>query len=113
LLARHNSFSNSFLSVPFAFEHRLGVDATLMLVANSKRQYRDWHPIWLCGCIVMLVRWAWQWQSACRLVNEAAALDEGREVDALRQAEAKARICPNADNYQPGSKVADHPRVRV
>jgi uncharacterized protein (TIGR03435 family) len=48
--------------------------------------------VWLCGCAVMLVRWTWQWQSARRLVREAASLDEGREVDALRRHEAIAQI---------------------
>jgi len=60
------------------------VDRSWILVALA--------GIWLCGCIVMLIRWTRQWHSARRLVNEAAALDQGREVDALRQAEAKARI---------------------
>jgi bla regulator protein blaR1 len=48
--------------------------------------------VWLCGCVVMLVRWAWQWRSARRLVREAASLDEGREIDALRRHEAIAQI---------------------
>ena len=48
--------------------------------------------IWLCGCIVILIRWARQWHSARRLVNESAALAEGREVVELRQAEAKLRL---------------------
>lgn len=48
--------------------------------------------IWLFGCVVMFVRWAWQWQSASRLVNGAVALVEGREVDVLRQYEADAQI---------------------
>lgn len=48
--------------------------------------------IWLCGCVAMLARWARQWQGARRLLNEAATLDQGREVHALRRAEAKAQI---------------------
>ncbi len=47
---------------------------------------------WLCGCILMLIRWIRQWSRARRLVQESAALAEGREVLAVRQAEARARI---------------------
>ena len=47
--------------------------------------------IWLCGCIWMLIRWTWQWSRARRLVKESVVLAEGREVFALRQAEARAQ----------------------
>ncbi len=48
--------------------------------------------IWLCGCIVILIHWTRQWHRARRLVNESAALGEGREVLELRQAEAGLRL---------------------
>jgi bla regulator protein blaR1 len=58
---------------------------------------RSWISIafagfWFCGCIFMLIRWAGQWLSARRLVNGSVTLAEGREVVALRQAEAGVRI---------------------
>lgn len=57
------------------------------LAANS------WLPVvlaavWLCGCLVMLTRWLRQWNTARRLVREAVALNQGREVRALRDAES-------------------------
>ena len=48
--------------------------------------------IWLCGCIVILIRWAQQWHRARCLVNESTVLAEGREVVAMRQAEARLRL---------------------
>lgn len=48
--------------------------------------------VWLCGCIVILIRWTRQWHRARLLVNESAPLEEGREVNVLRQAEAKLRL---------------------
>ena len=48
--------------------------------------------IWLGGCMMMLIRWTRHWHIARRLVNDGADLDQGREVQALRRAEAKARI---------------------
>ena len=48
--------------------------------------------IWLCGCIVILIRWTRQWRRTRRLVNESASLAEGREVAALRNAEAQLEI---------------------
>jgi bla regulator protein BlaR1 len=36
--------------------------------------------LWLCGCLVMVVRWTLQWMSARRVINDAAPVDEGREV---------------------------------
>jgi bla regulator protein BlaR1 len=47
--------------------------------------------LWLCGCLVMVVRWTLQWMSARRVINDAAPVDEGREVLALRRVEAEAR----------------------
>jgi bla regulator protein BlaR1 len=48
--------------------------------------------IWLCGCILILIRWARQWHRVSRLVKESAVLADGREVSALRQAEARAQF---------------------
>ena len=48
--------------------------------------------IWFCGCIVTLIRWTRHWHSARRIMNESAPMAEGREVVALRKAEAKLRI---------------------
>jgi uncharacterized protein (TIGR03435 family) len=47
--------------------------------------------LYLCGCVVMLVRWTLQWRSARRVISSAAQVHEGREVYALRRAQAKAR----------------------
>jgi bla regulator protein BlaR1 len=47
--------------------------------------------LWLCGCLVSLVRWAAQWLGARRVINDATPVDEGPEVRALRRAEAEAR----------------------
>jgi bla regulator protein blaR1 len=79
---------------PFASSHLPAPDPGMPLhtLVDSSRISIALAGIWLCGCIVMLIRWTWQWQIARRLVNEAAVLNEGREVDALRQAEARARI---------------------
>src|SRR5258708_9464679 len=46
--------------------------------------------LWLCGCLVMLVRWMVQWMRARRVIKDALPVDEGREVRALRRAEAEA-----------------------
>jgi bla regulator protein blaR1 len=48
--------------------------------------------IWLFGGIMILIRWTRQRHRARRLVNQSAALDEGREVFALRQAESRLRV---------------------
>ena len=80
------------INQPFATGHLPTPDPKMPVHALLDRSWVSiaLAGIWLCGCVVMLARWAWQWQNARRLVNEAAALFLGREVDALRLAETKA-----------------------
>ena len=82
------------ISQPFASSHLPNHDPVMPVPALSDHSWISiaLAGIWFCGCIVMLVRWAWQWQCARRLVNEARTVVEAREVDALRRAESKARI---------------------
>jgi len=47
--------------------------------------------LWLCGCLVMLVRSTVHWVNAHRVIVDATPVHEGREVCALRRAEAKGR----------------------
>jgi bla regulator protein BlaR1 len=64
--------------------------------------------IWFCGCILMLIRWTRQWSRARRLVRDSVALAEGREVFALRQAEASAQtrqpisVIATSNTVEPG-----------
>jgi uncharacterized protein (TIGR03435 family) len=48
--------------------------------------------VWACGSLLMLLRWATQWRSAHRIVNDGEPLDQGPEIVALRNGEAEAQI---------------------
>ncbi|MGA8668897.1 MAG: M56 family metallopeptidase [Terracidiphilus sp.] len=48
--------------------------------------------VWACGFLLMLFRWATQWRSAHRIVNDGGSLDQGPEIVALRNGEAEAQI---------------------
>ena len=79
---------------PFTSNHPLALEPRMPV---HSLQENSWLPlalagIWLFGCALMLLRWARQWQHARRLVKAAAVLEDGREVDALRRAEARVRI---------------------
>lgn len=47
---------------------------------------------WLCGCLVLLVRWISDWRHARALVSAAEPVEEGREFDALLRAQHRARV---------------------
>jgi bla regulator protein BlaR1 len=42
---------------------------------------------WLCGFVVVLIVWFTRWRRVCAAMREAAPLQEGREVEALRRLE--------------------------
>jgi bla regulator protein BlaR1 len=42
---------------------------------------------WLCGFVVVLIVWFARWRRVCAAMREAAPLQEGREVEALRRLE--------------------------
>jgi uncharacterized protein (TIGR03435 family) len=65
--------------------------ATHALLASS-RIAGTLASVWLCGCVVIMVRWAWQWRSAHRIVKNARLLHEGPEVVALRSVESEAGV---------------------
>ena len=48
--------------------------------------------VWLCGCLVMMVRWTRPWLRARRMVNNAMPALDGPELLALRSAESNAGI---------------------
>jgi uncharacterized protein (TIGR03435 family) len=45
---------------------------------------------WLCGLVVVLLKWFARWQRLSAMVREAVPLHEGREVEALRRLERVA-----------------------
>ena len=47
--------------------------------------------LWLCGCIVMLIRWTLHWMRARRVIKDTVPVEEGREARALRRAETQMR----------------------
>lgn len=49
--------------------------------------------LWLFGCIVMLARWIAGWRRAAGMAKIAQQVNQGREFDALRQAECNAGVC--------------------
>jgi len=48
--------------------------------------------VWLFGCIVLLTKWISGWRRAARMAGGAESVNEGREFDALRRAERKAKL---------------------
>lgn len=47
---------------------------------------------WLCGCLMVLARWILAWRGAAVKAKQAEPISEGREFDALRRAETKAKV---------------------
>ena len=43
--------------------------------------------MWLCGFVTVLILWSVRWRRVAAAVNRSTALEQGREVDALRQLE--------------------------
>jgi len=81
------------IRLPFAPDHALLAGASVVEHSASIRSAGLvlLTSLWLCGCLVMLIRWTLQWMSARRVINDASPVDEGREVRALRRLEAEAR----------------------
>ncbi|HEY2470352.1 MAG TPA: TIGR03435 family protein [Terracidiphilus sp.] len=48
--------------------------------------------LWLSGCMVLLAKWISDWRRASALVGASRPVVEGREFDALRRAQRRARI---------------------
>jgi bla regulator protein blaR1 len=43
--------------------------------------------MWLCGFVTLVILWSVRWRRVAAAVNRSTSMDQGREVDALRQLE--------------------------
>jgi bla regulator protein blaR1 len=48
--------------------------------------------MWLCGFVTVLLLWSVRWRRVAAAVNRSTPLEQGREVDALRQQEKTGRV---------------------
>ncbi len=48
--------------------------------------------VWLCGCLILLGRWIRQWQTARRIVRDAAPSHDGPVILALRSTESQTPL---------------------
>ncbi|HEY3625836.1 MAG TPA: TIGR03435 family protein [Terracidiphilus sp.] len=64
--------------------------------------------IWFCGFVAVLFTWIVRWRRMARIAKGAASIDAGRELQALRRAEATAGIrrpvplCASSHAIEPG-----------
>jgi bla regulator protein BlaR1 len=50
--------------------------------------------IWLCGFVILLLRWAARWRQIACIAADALPTNQGREAEALRRAEIDAGLRP-------------------
>ncbi len=48
--------------------------------------------LWLCGFVIVMVRWCLRWRQVCRTAADAIDLHQGREIDMLRSVQRRAGV---------------------
>jgi bla regulator protein BlaR1 len=80
-------------SQPFAHGHSLAAGPVVRKHSAdiSTPGFEVLAAVWLCGCLLMIIRWTLQWMRARRVIDQSAPADEGREIRALRRVETETR----------------------
>ncbi len=48
--------------------------------------------VWLCGFVTVLILWSVRWRRVAAAAHRSTLMEQGREVDALRQLEKIGRV---------------------